>query len=152
MSERSISFPFTVRYGSVQATTDPSKVWTDRVLSAISTGLGERPMRDAYGTVLGKMVWANRDDASEIASEQVRVAFQKHLPYLSLVSTEVYETYQEDLLQEALEVEVSFILPNGEEITAEAVIGTIDRTGEYVYTTEAYLPVDRSLPDDVEAP
>jgi len=150
ISERTLAFPFQVRNGSVVATSDYQKVWQDRVLAAIGTAIGERPMdRVDYGTTMAKTLWANQDEAAEIAQEQIPIAFAKHLPYLELSGVEVYEVFQDDLESEYLSIEVTYILPNGEEVTSSAVVGSIEATGEFnIY--ESYSIPAYPQPDDIE--
>lgn len=151
MSERTLSYPFTIQYGAAVATSNYRKVWADRVLSAVGTALGERPMRDTYGTTFAKTLWANTEEAAEIANEQIPVAFQKHLPYLSLDGVQVYQVAQDDLDGEYLEVEITYVLPSGEEVTSSAVVGTLDFRGDFA--GESYdFPADtgNELDDDIE--
>lgn len=143
--ERTISYPFRIENGSLVATTDYQKIWQDRVLAAVSTAIGERPtMRADFGTTLANMLWANIDDAAEIATEQVTLAFAKHLPDLALSGVEVYETYQDDMESTYLEIEISYILPNGDEITAEALVGTLDSVGDVLVEESYENPVLRT--------
>ena len=142
--QRTISFPFRFEYGSVAATTDYQKIWQDRVQSAVGTAIGERPMdRVDYGTILAKSLWANQDDAAQIAREQIPLAFTKHLPYLALDGVEVYEVYEEVTDNTYLQVDIDYILPNGDDIKSEAIIGSLDAAGEVnvyeTYTVPAYL-------------
>ena len=152
-NERTISFPFRIQNGSVAATTDYQKVWQDRVLAAVGTAIGERPMdRVNYGTTIAKTLWANPEEAAEIATEQVPIAFAKHLPYLSLSGVEVYEVEGNDFETEHLLIEVNYILPNGDEVSSEAVVGSIEPTGEFStydsYTVPAYDGNDSDIEVD----
>lgn len=152
--ERTISFPFRMQAGSLVTTSDYQKIWQDRVLSAVGTAIGERPMdRVDYGTTLAKTLWANLDEVVEIASEQVPVAFSKHLTYLALSGVDVYESYDEMLDTSVLEVDISYILPNGDEVTSRAVVGSLEATGEInvyeSYDVPAYpYPSDESDIED----
>src|SRR5690606_922101 len=145
MADRTISFPFRIENGAVAATSDYQKVWQDRVLAAVGTALGERPMdRVDYGSSMARTLWANRDEASSLAVEQVTLAFQKHLPYLDLAGVDMYEVWQDDLESEYLQVDITYILPNGDEVTSEAVIGSIEPTGE-INVYESYtIPTSTS--------
>lgn len=152
-NERTISFPFRIQNGSVAATSDYQKVWQDRVLAAVGTAIGERPMdRVNYGTTMAKTLWANPDDAAEIATEQVPIAFAKHLPYLSLSGVEVYEVEDTTFETEHLQVDITYILPNGDEVTSEAVVGSIEPTGDISvydsYTVPAYDGNDSDIEVD----
>lgn len=151
--ERTLRFPFRITNGSAEATQDYQKVWQDRVLAAIGTAIGERPMdRADYGTTMARTLWANQEDAAEIAQEQIPVAFAKHLPYLVLEGVEVYEVYQDDLTDTYLQIEVNYILPNGDEITSEAVVGTIDSTGEFNIYESYTIPAYSTANEDIEEP
>jgi hypothetical protein len=97
-----------------------------------------------YGSTMARTLWANRDEAASLAVEQVTLAFQKHLPYLDLAGVDVYEVWQEDLESEYLQVDITYILPNGDEVTSEAVIGSIEPTGE-INVYESYtIPTSTS--------
>lgn len=152
MSERTISFPFRVENGSVVSTTDYQKVWQDRVLAAVGTAIGERPMdRVNYGTTLARTLWANQDDAADIASEQVPIAFSKHLPYLALSGVEVYQVYDNLYETENLQIDINYLLPNGDEATSEAVIGSIEPTGEFnVYDSYQVPAYQADRDSDIE--
>lgn len=151
-NERTLSFPFRVENGAVAATSDYQKVWQDRVLAAVGTALGERPMdRVDFGSTMARTLWANRDDASDIAVEQVTIAFQKHLPYLLLSGVDVYEVWQDDLESDYLQIDITYILPNGDEVTSEAVIGSIEATGEISVYESYSIPTTPSDTDsDIE--
>lgn len=151
MIERTLDFPFRVEYGAVASTTDNQKIWQDRVLAAVGTAIGERPMdRTDYGTTMAKTLFANLDDIVELSQEQVTIAFRKHLPYLVLSGVDVYEVYMDDLEQTYVQVDISYILPNGEEVTSEAIVGSLDQAGEFsVY--ESYAIPAQTNQDDPEA-
>lgn len=144
-NQRAIYFPFQVSNGSVRSTSDYNKIWQDRVLAAVGTAIGERPVdRVDYGTVMARTLWANVDEASQIATEQIPMAFAKHLPYLDLDTVDVYEVYEELIDTEYIEVEVNYILPNGEDVQSEVIIGSLNATGEVnvyeSYNVPAYRP------------
>lgn len=151
-NQRTISYPFQVANGSVVATTDYQKIWQDRVMAAVGTAVGERPVdKIDYGTTLARTLWANQEEAAQIADEQIPIAFSKHLPYLDLVNVETYAVYEELIDAEYISIEVNYILPNGDDMTAEVIVGSINTVGDMnVYESYTLPAYNTTTPPDIE--
>lgn len=81
-----ISLPFNFdEAGSISTTEDPAKIWQDRVVIAVMTGLGERVMRPTFGSDASKTVGENLNDALSIIRQSISVAFSRWLKDLTLI-------------------------------------------------------------------
>jgi len=81
----SLPFHFDSASGGLATTTDPAKLWQDRVIVAVMTNLGERVMRPTFGSDAPKTVGHNLSDAVSIISQSVTVAFSRWLTDLDLL-------------------------------------------------------------------
>jgi phage baseplate assembly protein W len=114
VSESAISLPFTITaYGKIGDTTDQSKIWSDRVLSVIGTGWGQRLLRYEFGTKIHTEVYNTITAAEENIKIEVAAAFERFLPLLTL--SEVITAYSQSTNQ--ITVDVRYKLPNQEETT-----------------------------------
>lgn len=118
--ELAISLPFSVNaYGRIGVTTEQSKIWQDRVRSVVGTYLGERVMRPNFGADIVDAVFENSGEADLIIQNEIRKAFEKYLPTLSL--TEVITNYDENTGN--IEAEVVYSLPDAriEDVTSTTI-------------------------------
>lgn len=95
---RAISLPFRFdESGSVSYTEDPIKIWQDRVVAVVMTGLGERIMRPTFGSEVPKTTAENVNDALVLINQSVSAAFSRWLPDLTLIdvqgSVDPYDEY-----------------------------------------------------------
>jgi phage baseplate assembly protein W len=82
---KAISYPFTLNvFGETTSTTDQKKIYTDRVLTLLSTSIGERPMRPTYGTNLGLAMFENQGIAEVAIPAAIRSAISTWLPALTV--------------------------------------------------------------------
>lgn len=82
---KAISYPFTLNvFGETTSTTDQKKIYTDRVLTLLSTSIGERPMRPTYGTNLGLAMFENQGVAEVAIPAAIRSAISTWLPALTV--------------------------------------------------------------------
>lgn len=93
-----ISLPFSFdASGSISVTEDPAKIWQDRVVIAVMTGLGERVMRPTFGGDVAKTVGENISDALVLIQQSVAVTFSRWLKDLVLLdvsgSIDPYDGY-----------------------------------------------------------
>lgn len=87
MTQRAISLPFSFdSSGGVAYTTDERKIWQDRVVIVVMTGLKERVMRPGFGTNTKKTVFENTNDAISIIKQEVTSGFAEWLKPLSLTN------------------------------------------------------------------
>ena len=91
-----IQLPFHIASdGSVSHTSDESKMWQDRVLSAVMTRFNERVMKPSYGSGVGETVFSGTTDARVNIRQAIETAFSSHLPFLTLNSCDVYEDIED---------------------------------------------------------
>jgi phage baseplate assembly protein W len=82
---KAISYPFTLNvFGETTSTTDQKKIYTDRVLTLLSTAIGERPMRPTYGTNLALAMFENQGVAEVAIPAAIRSAIATWLPELTV--------------------------------------------------------------------
>ena len=93
-----ISLPFSFNEaGAISSTSDPAKIWQDRVIIAVMTGLKERVMRPTYGSDVYNTVGESLSDALSIIRQSVTVTFSRWLKDLVLLevngSVDEYDGY-----------------------------------------------------------
>jgi phage baseplate assembly protein W len=82
---KAISFPFTLDpFGKTTSTTNQRKIYQDRVLTLLSTAVGERPMRPTYGTNIATAMFENQGDVDKAINDAIRSAISKWLPELTV--------------------------------------------------------------------
>jgi phage baseplate assembly protein W len=76
-----ISFPFTLDpFGALETTDLPSKIWTDRVLTLLSTNIGQRPILTDYGTDIMRYLFENENNTALGVDQAIRSAIANWLP------------------------------------------------------------------------
>jgi phage baseplate assembly protein W len=106
---RAISLPFRVDgYGRVAATSDPSRIWADRVRSVVSTNPGERVMRPTFGCPMPENLFEAMSTVPEVVESDVSKAFVDWLPLLSFGGLDV--NHESDQNGE-IEVNLSYTVP-----------------------------------------
>jgi hypothetical protein len=126
LTEKTITLPFSIdSYGKINVTTDPKKIWNDRIISAINTNLGERVMYPAFGTTIGLTILDTRDSLSSTIETEINRIFSLYFRLLRLNSVDV--TYSAD--GSTINVNVTYTLPN--ESTSSLIVGlsTVDNSG-----------------------
>jgi phage baseplate assembly protein W len=82
---KAISFPFTLDpFGKTASTTDQRKIYQDRVLTLLSTTVGERPMRPTYGTNIATAMFENQGNVEKAINDAIRSAISKWIPELTV--------------------------------------------------------------------
>jgi phage baseplate assembly protein W len=122
--EQAISLPFTLGFtGSIDTTTDPKKIWADRVLSVVGTAIGERAQRYYFGSKIHLSTFESVTSAESQLSRDITEAFSTYLPLLS------FEDLQTSYNQSTgvLGVTVFYSLPDGTEGAAQ--VGTVQISG-----------------------
>lgn len=112
INEKAISLPFTIGIqGTVQTTSDQSKLWADKVFSVISTGVGERVNRYLFGTRIYEQQFDGIEAATDDIRREVTTAFNALLPLLTLVEVQITPSTSDGVLS----VDVRYQLPNSKE-------------------------------------
>lgn len=80
-----ISFPFSLNpFGVVDSTELPSKIWVDRVLTLLSTNIGQRPILTDYGTDIMRFLFENENNTALGVDQAIRSAIANWLPEISV--------------------------------------------------------------------
>jgi phage baseplate assembly protein W len=115
---KTISLPFRIDgFGNIATTTDPSKIWSDRVRTVVSTYFGERVMRSNFGSFAGSMAFNEADYVSEILDSDMATAFSSWLPDITYRGAE--QTLNKD---GTVSLRINYEIP------------TIDRAAGVVYS------------------
>jgi phage baseplate assembly protein W len=115
-----ISLPFRIDgYGQVSSTSDPRKIWADRVRSVLMTSFGERVMRPTFGSDVADEVYDILDEVPELTYASVSQAFSDFLPRLTL---EDVVAVSEDEENGVVSLEIQYRLPD---IVQDAVTETV---------------------------
>jgi hypothetical protein len=89
MTQQAVSFPYTIgTQGIVQNTTSPAKIYVDRVLTLLSTYVGQRPMLPTYGVDWSGSLFENDNDAQKAIPVAITQAIGKWLPEVNVTSIE----------------------------------------------------------------
>ena len=80
-----ISFPFSLNpFGVVESTELSSKIWVDRVLTLLSTNIGQRPILTDYGTDIMRFLFENENNTALGVDQAIRSAIANWLPEISV--------------------------------------------------------------------
>lgn len=121
--EVALAFPFSLDdYGNIVITSDPEKIWADRVTLVIGTQVGERVMRPQFGTRVAFTAWATRTSMEEIIRKEVGRAFQLYLPLLNLEDL----TFSYNDNENMAFVSLTYSLPNNKQATTNVGVVVID--------------------------
>jgi phage baseplate assembly protein W len=106
---KAITFPFTIDpFGVANTTTSQEKIYQDRVLTLLSTSVGERPMRATYGTDLASALFETQGNATKAIESAIRTAMRTWIPELTVESIDIRSTDDSGRVQ----VLLSFVLPD----------------------------------------
>jgi phage baseplate assembly protein W len=125
ISERALSLPFTFdSTGNIATTLDQSKIWQDKVRSAVGTILGERVMRSNFGSDVSFSQFDTVGEIQKTIEENVSALFSSTFPTLEV--KDVLAEY--NVSSEELVVSVEYMLPNQDEVKTQVGIATISGT------------------------
>lgn len=80
-----VSYPFQIDFlGKLQGTEDPIKIYTDRLLTLLSTSPGQRPMLPEYGTDVLRALYENDNQVGISINQAVRSAVAVWIPEISI--------------------------------------------------------------------
>lgn len=106
---KAISFPFTIDpFGVVNTTTSQEKIYQDRVLTLLSTTVGERPMRATYGTDIASALFETQGNAEKAAETAIRTAMRTWLPEVTIERIDIQSTDDTG----SLRVNLALVLPD----------------------------------------
>jgi phage baseplate assembly protein W len=106
---KAITFPFTIDpFGVVNTSTSQEKIYQDRVLTLLSTAVGERPMRATYGTDIASALFETQGDATKAIETAIRTAMRTWLPELTVETIDIRSVDDTGKMQ----VNLSLVLPD----------------------------------------
>ena len=106
---KAISFPFTLDpFGKTTSTTLQEKIYQDRVLTLLSTAIGERPMRPTYGTNMGAAMFENQGKVDAAINQAIRSAIATWIPELTVEKVNVIGFLEDGQVS----VELNITLPD----------------------------------------
>lgn len=112
-----LAFPMVLdSKGAIASTSDPQRIWRQRVYAVISTYVGQRAMRPKFGSKALDLVFETERSLAFIANEVVNRAFSENLPDFRLSSVEVGDEFRND---GQFTVMITFINPQGVTDTAQ---------------------------------
>jgi hypothetical protein len=123
--ENTIALPFSINsFGSVNNTTDPQKIWADRVTSVIGTMVGERVFRPTFGTSIPKYLFDVSEGFTATTTSDIIAAFSVQLPALSF--KDVKSSF--DASQNVVTLDVSYSIPGSTDIKRLVAKVAVDGT------------------------
>lgn len=125
VNEIAIALPFKIdSFGTINATLDQSKIWQDRVRSAIGTAIGERVYRPGFGCAAANKIYESEEYVLGTVEQDIRDSFQQFLPLLSL--EDVVVSLEEET--RTIYAEVTYSPPNSASYLIKVGIAVIDGT------------------------
>jgi phage baseplate assembly protein W len=120
---KAISFPFTLDpFGKTTSSTNQKKIYQDRVLTLLSTAVGERPMRPTYGTNIATAMFENQGRVEKAINDAIRSAVSKWLPELTVNKINIVGFLDTG----AVTVEINITLPDFTEDSITIVSTTLN--------------------------
>lgn len=120
---KSISFPFTLDpFGKTSSTEDQRKIYQDKVLTLLSTAVGERPMRPTYGTNIAVAMFENQGNVDAAINQAIRSAISTWIPELTVKAIKVTGFLDSG----AVGVELNVTLPDFQEDQIRVVTTTLN--------------------------
>jgi phage baseplate assembly protein W len=115
VAESAMSYPlsFDVR-GNVVMTTSQDKIWADRVFLAISTTVGERVMRPAYGISGATSLFDSQSVTEEQLQRDISSLFASEFNLLTLQEVSI----SFDKASATATANITYTLPNQTEATS----------------------------------
>lgn len=121
-----LNYPYTISpTGAIVATAVPSKIFLDKVLTLLSTNIGQRPMTPEYGVDWAQALFENENEAIPAINQAIRTAISLWLPEVSVTEIEIIG----DSLEGTQKVILSLRLPDDSTATMALNSGTINYDG-----------------------
>jgi len=109
LKEAAIGLPFTISSQNIVSyTTDYSKIWADRVRSAVGTLIRERIMNPKYGSNVPTHLFNTQEDMSNKLTLEIEKVFSGYLQLLSLQSVNVTFSESDNIIY----ADVTYSLPS----------------------------------------
>ena len=108
---KGIRYPFTLdKFGVVNSTTNLGEIYLDRLVTLLSTHIGQRPMAVTYGTDFSKALFENENQFGPAVKAAVTTAIKTWMTDVNLVSIEVGAIGDDGVA----ELHITIQLPDGE--------------------------------------
>ena len=112
---KAIRYPFILdTFGKIVSTEDSNKIYTDRVLSLLSTLVFNRPLDAEYGVDLTRALYENANEFDRAIVEAIIRALSKYMPKVKIEKVRVVPP--NSLGEASLDIQLSY--PDG---TTEAL-------------------------------
>jgi phage baseplate assembly protein W len=106
---KAISYPYTLDgFGVVKPTTDVNKIYLDRVLTLLSTNIGQRPILTEYGTDIESALFENQNNFEAAVNQAIRQAIARWIPDIDVADIKVGTPDQDGIGQ----VNLTLIMPD----------------------------------------
>lgn len=123
---KALSYPFTLDvFGVAETTENQTKIYTDRLITLLSTAVGERPMRPTYGTNVAAALFENENNLKRAVTDAIRVAVKRWIPEITVQNISVVNLTQDGKVN----VEVSIVLPDFTSATVQVSSATLNPNG-----------------------
>jgi phage baseplate assembly protein W len=120
-----INFPFTLdNFGVLTYTDNPNKIYLDRVLTLLSTNVGQRPMLPDYGIDWGVALFENEGNARAATPAAIQDAIARWIPDVKVKSIRMKD--QQDGIEY---VTIDLILPDNTITTLPISTATFNLDG-----------------------
>jgi len=126
----SISYPYTIDpNGLVSATGSSTKLYLDRVLTLVSTYIGQRPMMPDYGVDWSGALFENDNEARVAIPIAIRGAVAKWIPEVQVSKVNI----NFDELEGTENVTLELLLPDDTVTTLNISTATFNMDGTVTY-------------------
>jgi phage baseplate assembly protein W len=125
-----IDLPFTLSVkGKVSSVADnSSKAWKNKVLTLLSTGIGERIWYYNYGANLNDLLFETSSEALSLAKAAISEMFAVWAPELLL--EDLVAAYDETMA--SITFSIIYRLPNGETDSVKIITSSLTAAGETI--------------------
>ena len=110
MASTAINYPFTLdSLGKIVSTSDDNKIYLDKIMTLLSTMVGQRPMQPMYGTDILRALYECGEDYDLALRDAINRAMATFLPAVSVN----YITIEEPDNTGVSKVTITFSFPDG---------------------------------------
>jgi phage baseplate assembly protein W len=121
-----VNFPYTINtQGVVDSATTATKIYLDRVLTLLSTNVGQRPLTPTYGVDWSSAMFETDSNAQVAIPQAISVAVGKWIPEVEVLEVQVSENSSDGVEY----VTVSLKLPDDTVTSLTINSGTINYDG-----------------------
>lgn len=123
---KAIKYPFTLSsFGVVNTTSDIEQIYLDRLLTLLSTHIGQRPVLQEYGTDFGRALFETEGVFNSAVESAISTAVKRWMPDVKLLTVSV-DGFEEDGIAR---LTVSIQIPNGQVLDTPIKSGVFKSNG-----------------------